>query len=599
MLPLFLYPLAFLGMVALPALAGIYLFRNRFQPQVVSSLMLWVDPRESQEGGRQIRRIRTPLLFFLELLALLFLVLAAADPQFRLPTGARPLVVVLDDSYSMLAGEDKNQSPRNLALSALKEELGRQLPYVTRLLLASDKPKLLGPPMRSSQEIIEQLENWNCGSGMANLNEAVMLAGEIGGENTLVLVLSDHPAPSSIPDKSRIQWWSFGKPRANAAFVSAARAEKEGADRILLEVANLSSEKAQITVTASTLDGKNQLLNKPVNLGPMEVNRIIATLPKGTGPIKAQLDDKELPIDSQILLQPFPERPIFTDIRMADGPLKDRISKALQSTRLCQPNPQKAQLIFTDNETNTEGATGWIVQCVSDKEASAFTGPYILDRSHPLTNGLGLQGVIWGAGKETRYDGTPVIMAGDIPLVTDLSIGSENPRHVLHLRLRPDLTTLQDSPDWPILIWNLVSWRSSQLEGLARANLRLGDQVPFTLEQPGDTIFLLTPLGSKKEIHVRGRQVQLPGEEVGTYTVSLQGKEWNYSVNTISRNESDLTKAETGKWGSWLDDETVRMDYLEINWILILLVLGLITVHLLLLGRNSSQSMLAPGRVIS
>src|SRR5437764_230212 len=104
MLPLITYPLAALGLVGVPLLIAIYLLRNRFRRQPVSSLMLWLDPREARAGGTRVRRLQTPWLFLLELAAIVLLVLAAADPQVRTSHGTRPLVVVLDDSFSMLAG---------------------------------------------------------------------------------------------------------------------------------------------------------------------------------------------------------------------------------------------------------------------------------------------------------------------------------------------------------------------------------------------------------------------------------------------------------------------------------------------------------------
>src|SRR5947207_8829176 len=100
-LPLFLYPVALFGLLAVPVLVAIYLLRNRFRRQPVSSLMLWLDAREARQGGTRLRRLQTPLLFLLELAVLVLLALAATDPQVRASEGTRPLIVVLDDSYSM------------------------------------------------------------------------------------------------------------------------------------------------------------------------------------------------------------------------------------------------------------------------------------------------------------------------------------------------------------------------------------------------------------------------------------------------------------------------------------------------------------------
>ena len=52
------------------------------------------------------------------------------------------------------------------------------------------------------------------------------------------------------------------------------------------------------------------------------------------------------------------------------------------------------------------------------------------------------------------------------------------------MRLRPDLATLQDSPAWPVLISNLLQWQASLAPGLARPNIRLGDEAVFTFALP-------------------------------------------------------------------------------------------------------------------
>ena len=140
------YPLALLGLAGVPLLVGIYLLRNRFRRQPVSSLMLWLDAREVRQGGTRIRRLQTPLLFLLELLAILLLVLAAAEPRSACSQAARPLVVVLDDSFSMLAGGE--ESPRRQSIRAVLELMHTRPPSSIRFVLAGDKPHLLKESLR-------------------------------------------------------------------------------------------------------------------------------------------------------------------------------------------------------------------------------------------------------------------------------------------------------------------------------------------------------------------------------------------------------------------------------------------------------------------
>ena len=130
-----------------------------------------------------------------------------------------------------------------------------------------------------------------------------------------------------------------------------------------------------------------------------------------------------------------------------------------------------------------------MVRLLADKDAEAYSGPFVMDRTHPLTDGLSLRGVIWGAGKTEGLDGNPVIMAGNIVLLTDAESQTEAgfARHELRCRLRPDLSTLQDSPDWPILIWNILHWRTAQAIGPIAPNVRLGETVAIVFPTPPKT----------------------------------------------------------------------------------------------------------------
>ena len=109
-MPVFTFTIAFIALLAAPALVAIYWLRNQSRERRVSSLLLWLDEKQMWEGGRTIHRLQTPLLFFLELLAILLLVTAAAGPMMRADAGGRPLVVVLDVSFSMMAGAGKGDT---------------------------------------------------------------------------------------------------------------------------------------------------------------------------------------------------------------------------------------------------------------------------------------------------------------------------------------------------------------------------------------------------------------------------------------------------------------------------------------------------------
>ena len=73
MVPFLTSPLALIALIGVPALIAIYLFQRRFKTLEVSSLILWDAVKQPSMGGRKRERLRLPLSFWLEALAVVLL----------------------------------------------------------------------------------------------------------------------------------------------------------------------------------------------------------------------------------------------------------------------------------------------------------------------------------------------------------------------------------------------------------------------------------------------------------------------------------------------------------------------------------------------
>jgi hypothetical protein len=595
MVPVFTSPLAFLGLAALPAVLAIYFFRRRFRRFPVSSLLLWLDPRPPSQGGTKLERLQTPLLLFLELAIILLLVLAAAGPHLPLAQRLRPLVVVLDDSFSMLA--QGPEAARQRARAALEEELRAHPRSSIRFVLAGERAQDLGDPATTVDDGLQRLDAWHCRAPTAQLDEAVSLAAGLGGDLALLLVLTDHPPPVP-PGKGRLQWWAFGKPLPNLAFVAANRTDRDGLDRCLLEVANLSDAPAKTTLVVEAAleeDGKPPpaIHRAQLDLEPGEVHRTILQLADGTPALRARIQPDVLTIDDEVMLEPVRSRPVRVLLNVADAELRRLLQKALEATHAARLVEDHPELVFTNGTEDVPGEA-WRVQVFAEKEAAAFTGPFIIDRNHPLTEGLSLQGVVWGGGKSADLAGAPVVLAGNVPLLTD----AERPggRHDLRMRLRPDLSTLQESPAWPVLIANILQWHASLAPGLSRPNIRLGEESMFTFAQargagpePPTLVDVVAPDGGVRPANVVDRRIVVRGEDKGTYVIrdaKNQSVLARVAVNALARDESDLRQAVTARWGDWLDETTLRLEYQSITWAVLLATVVVFLVHLVLVSRG-------------
>jgi aerotolerance regulator-like protein len=585
-MPVFTFTYAFIALLAAPALVAIYWLRNQSRDRRVSSLLLWLDERQMWEGGRLIHRLQTPLLFFLEMLAILSLVTAAAGPMMRAGAGGRPLVVVLDDSFSMLAGaggDDASASARERAARAIESELKRSRYEPVYFVLAGESPQLLGEAANNVDQAVKLLRDWRCGAPAAKLEEAITFAFELGGQHARALVATDHAPQQDLGD-SRLQWWSFGSSQPNFAFVNAARTLRGDEDRVLLEIANLSSSSGSTTLSVESGESNNP---QSIALGAGETRRVLLTLKPGAPELRARLSDDALLVDNEVTLLSESSRKVRVDLRARGAAIRSLVEKAVVSSPNASLSANKPELVITDEpDPKIEDAETWTLHVISENDAASFLGPFVIDRSHPLSEGLSLGGVVWGAGKSRQLAGTPVVNAGDVPLLTDVERAGA---HELRLRLRPDLSTLQETPNWPILIWNLVAWRAQGAPGLRQKNLRLGGEAALTVESGVESVSVVDPRHVARRLPARDRSVLIRADVAGVYEISANQNKYSFAANALRREESDLTQAAPGRWGNWANSTALQWEYRSVAWVLLLLALGALAVHAWLIARRGRR----------
>ena len=595
MIPTFTLPLGFLALLAVPILVGIYLLRTRSRRYPVSSLMLWVNQKQAREGGIRVERLQIPLLFLLELLALIFLALAVAEPIIRTSKSQIPLTVVLDDSFSMLAGAD--DTPKSRSISALEELLTpdgfnpvAKPRYGVRYVLAGTEPQLLNEVAKSAGEAIAELERWRCLSPSADLGAAISFAASLGDSKALMLILTDE-LPAHPLESERIQWWGFGIPQPNLAFVNTTRNPSESGERCLFEITNLSGRARTTELVVELHDAAGAYSVTPLHRStadilPMETHRIFLNLPPKTPALRARISEDSLSIDNTVVLLPQIRKPVHVDIRIQDQRLRFLVEDALEATERSVPTTTQPELIFLDQAVLADDANeAWLMRLVVEPEASAYLGPFVVNRAHPLTEGLSFDGVVWGAGMSEEFIGVPIITAGNVPLLTDTE--RYTGIHELRLRLRPDLSTLQTSPNWPALIWNLLEWRASETPGLERSNLRLGEVAVLSTKLGVESIQVISPNGDIRDQPVLERKVNLMAQDVGIYKVETVSERYAFSSNALRQSESDLRTRASGRWDDWGNTTLEWWGYRSFAWFFLLLAIASLTLHLILAKRGT------------
>jgi hypothetical protein len=462
-------------------------------------------------------------------------------------------------------------------------------------VLAGESPQLLGEATNNVDQAVKLLQNWRCGAPLAELEGAITFAFELGGPRARVLVVTDHAPQQDLSD-SRLQWWSFGSSQPNFAFVSAARTLRDDEDRVLLEIANLSSSSGSTTLSVESGAPDNPQSQNPnpqsaianpqlITLGAGETRRVLLTLRPGAPALRARLSDDALHVDNEVTLLAEPIRNVRVDLRVRDAALRSLVEKAVASSPNASLGANKPDLVITDeSDAMIEDAEAWALRIISENDAVSFLGPFVIDRSHPLSEGLSLGGVVWGGGKSRQLAGTPVVNAGDVPLLTDVERAGA---HELRLRLRPDLSTLQESPNWPILIWNLINWRAQVAPGLRQTNLPLGGDAALTVESGVESVSVTDPRRVRRRLPAPDKSVLIRADVAGVYEISANQNRYSFAANALRREESDLTRAAPGRWGNWANATALQWEYRSVAWVLLLLALVALAVHAWLIARRT------------
>jgi len=599
MISVFASPAMLWGLFAAAGLTAIYFLRLRSRRVVVSSLLLWVDQRNIIDGGRSIKRIKTPLLFFIELLIILLLILAAAG--LRKPSdGAIPIFIVLDDSYSMRAGtggsillddsEDAKiadsfaaDSPRRKAIVELADLLDEDAIRAS-VIIAGSRPVLLGETFDAASSVVSLENRWTCLQPSADLASAIVLARQLDAD-ARILVVSDREADLSL-DGGRIRWMGLGQARKNIAIVGAVRRDQPTGVKTVIEVANYSSEEAIADLVVRSGGAE---ITRELNIPANEIQRLSLPLTKGAGPLELELPDDSLALDNRVILLPHAPAHLNVELSVKNSELSSAITKALTATGRCTINKGTPQVRFT-TDTEIKPLPGcWDVILIQGGETTKpIAGPFVLDKRHPLLEGVTLDGVVMSQDPEVNFMWQPLVSAGDDMLMGWRELSSGDRRVALHCD--PENTTLEDSIDFPVMITNILQWRESEIAERIRPNVRLGETVKMNLSKGRKNCQLTSPSDEARELTTFDGKIVFACDRPGRYQISLDEDRIPLVANVLFRDESDLRKTAEGMWGQWEDSEEIGLEFWHAATTLLLIAIVAWILHAWLIVRDTRRT---------
>ena len=596
----FTAPLGLLALLAIPAIVAIHLFRRRFPEHRIAGLFLWQIAPQTPEGGGRIARLPITASLLLECLAALALALILAGARLSPAGVSAHLVVLLDDSASMAAVGAAGTSARDRAVQRVRDELARLGSRARISLVTSgDRPSVIAGPAAFPVEADAVLDAWKPGAPTHSLALGLRLARELAGEAGLLMIVSDvGPAKRGQADVADALWVAVGEPLANVAVTAAERSLAASAGRggISLSLANYSDtpQRRRIQVSAAG----TSVVARDVDLAPGSSSLTLA-IPPGLGPAHVTLSDDALARDNEVtLVEP---RPAIVGVAndVPEGRGRDALARALAAvTGVTEARP--AHLAFIDAQALDTPATpgGWRVavgrpsaRWLAAGEPKDFIGPFVLEKRHPLLLGLTLDGVVWtGAEPLAPALVRPLASANDRVLIG--TIDSAQDRAAIDVLLNLDLqrTNLIRSPDWPILVSNLVEMRRRALPGPERWNYRAGEWVRVHLGHD-PTAPLRLRCGTIDRTLPPGRDVEFVAPSPGGLLQILEGDtvRFELGVNFLDPAQGDLRQRERVEAGAFADARGLRGEKGPSSDPLFWILLGIATASVI-----ANWSILAP-----
>ncbi len=532
----FANPWGLLALLSLPAILAIHLFHRRHPPLQVAGLHLWSTNSQVRSAGRRRERLPITRTLLLELMAALLFSLLLAQPRFEQLAQVTHLVVVLDNSASMGGRPPGQPSFRDTAIEELQRRAAKfQRGSVVTLITTGRRPTMLAGPAVPWAEAERALDKWNPAEPVHEFHLAWDLGTQLAEQTGELLFLTDRLPEEETPLPNRMETVAVGRSLENIGITTARwtidTATNQG--RLFLQLSNHGRLAVDAVVT-----GRNQdraIFEKMVSLPAQSSLPLESNLPGGLGELNVTVthNNDGLEIDNHVtLVEPRVRLLSYSVSFPPDETAGQYVHRVLESIPDLQTaDSDSAQLIIgrADRLPESRGNLWWLGIGPIDRTEAArnnarnLGGRLLVEKRNPLVEGVVLEGVIWGGVQPVTADATPLISSGTTPLLARLN-QTQATAYVLNIDLQR--SNLAQSPDWPILISNLVMLRRDSLPGLRRWNYRLNETIQFRLFEgaPPDQIdesqqLWLDHKGTSRQL-ARTALVELPVlSDTGIYTL--------------------------------------------------------------------------------
>ncbi|HSJ37256.1 MAG TPA: VWA domain-containing protein [Planococcus sp. (in: firmicutes)] len=443
------------------ALILYYFYRKKYKDQPVSSILYWRELMKEMQASPYPKKLQHHALFYLQLAALLLLVLALLNPYIKSETLAGgEFIFVIDTSASMLAG-----SPTQLERQKahMKDLAAKAQGKPVTIINAGSMPEILARQEVSLRTLEQAIDDIAAGYESAEMEKTLLFAETLlEGEGGSIHVFTDSLDRSVVSNKTGAAYQIHANTEklANVSIRQFGVAQGESEDRAIVQVFNDSDE--AVSGTLELLGGDYEA-SAEIGLQAGEEKLIpFENLPK------TELWEAKLNVTDDYTLdnRAFAYMSRSADTVIIDNALHGLVARGVESLGIIANAAPADQLgrfsgipLLTNQSSLLEGDAPIILIGRNDKTSFEVTGP-VETMDHPLFVYAPMERVYVSAlypafeNYETlaTVDGYPFIQlspAGDIVVLADLQA-----------------TDWPLSPSFPLFLWSAINELTGNAEYL-------------------------------------------------------------------------------------------------------------------------------------
>lgn len=243
----FLNKMAFAGIIIIPIIIAMYLFKPKNKEIKISSLYLWNMAVIENNSDRSFQKIRKNLLLILQIITAIFLVLALSKPYLISKTDVENNLILLDCSMSMQS-DFSDMTRFEKAKEYITKLVNNSSPNATfSIITMNSQPSLIINDIIDKKEVNKKLKDIKCSSSSVNesaLNDLIISLNSQKNYNIYLFSDSDYNIENMNINKMIV-----GENTDNTAITDISHSIIDEKLSVFLKVKNFGENNFQGTVT--------------------------------------------------------------------------------------------------------------------------------------------------------------------------------------------------------------------------------------------------------------------------------------------------------------------------------------------------------------